>query len=109
MVEPQKNLPEPAGSEVVLYSAPGGDVRVECLLREETIWLTQKAMADLFGVDKSGVSRHLNNIYDEGELAREAAVAKIATTASDGKTYQVEHHHLDAIIAVGYRVRDNKG
>lgn len=104
MTRPIDNLPEPSGGEIVLYAAPGGDVRIECLLRDETIWLTQQQIADLFGVDKSGVSRHLKNIYDEGELAREAAVAKIATTAADGKTYQVEHHNLDAIIAVGYRV-----
>ena len=104
MSDQRKSLPASAGGEIVLYSAPGGDVRVECLLREETIWLTQQQIADLFGVDKSGVSRHLKNIYDEGELAREAAVAKIATTAADGKTYQVEYHNLDAIIAVGYRV-----
>jgi hypothetical protein len=94
----------PPDGEIVLYSAPGGDVRVECLLREETIWLTQQQIADLFGVDKSGVSRHLKNIYDEGELSRDSVVARIATTAADGKTYQVEYHNLDAIIAVGYRV-----
>ena len=107
MREPSDNLPEPAGGEIVLYSAPGGDVRVECLLREETIWLTQQQIADLFGVDKSGVSRHLNNIYGEGELVREATVAEIASVQTEGTrqvTRQVEHHNLDAIIAVGYRV-----
>ncbi|MBN1553838.1 MAG: ArsR family transcriptional regulator [Phycisphaerae bacterium] len=92
MVTSKDNSPDPANGEIVLYSSPGGDVRVECLLREETIWLTQQQIAELFGVDKSGVSRHLKNIYDEGELVRESVVAKIATTAADGKSYQVEYH-----------------
>ncbi len=104
MTESSENASGSAGGEIVLYSAPGGDVRVECLLHDETIWLTQQQIADLFSVDNSGVSRHLKNIYNEGELARESAVAKIATTAADGKNYQVEYHSLDAIIAVGYRV-----
>jgi hypothetical protein len=101
------NQPESDSGEIVLYSAPGGDVRVECLLRDETIWLTQQQIADLFGVDKSGVSRHLKNIYDDGELARESTVAEIATVQTEGTrqvTRQVEHYNLDAIIAVGYRV-----
>ena len=104
---PLNNASEPASGEIVLYSAPSGDIRVECLLREETIWLTQQQIADLFGVDKSGVSRHLKNIYDESELDLEATVAKIATVQAEGSrqvTRQVDHHNLDAIIAVGYRV-----
>jgi len=107
MARSKDNQPGPAGGEIVLYSAPDGDVRVECLLREETIWLTQQQIADLFGVDNSGVSRHLKNIYDEGELAREATVAEIATVQTEGGRQvrrQVEYHNLDAIIAVGYRV-----
>jgi hypothetical protein len=107
MIGPLNEAPDPTEGKIVLYSAPGGDVRVECLLREETIWLTQQQIADLFGVDKSGVSRHLKNIYDERELAREATVAEIATVQTEGTrqvTRQVEHHNLDAIIAVGYRV-----
>jgi hypothetical protein len=94
----------PSKGEIVLYATQDGQTHVECQLRDETIWLTQQQIADLFGVDKSGVSRHLKNIYDEGELVRDSVVAKIATTAADGKTYQVEYHNLDAIIAVGYRV-----
>jgi hypothetical protein len=107
MAESMDNLPDPAAGQIVLYSAPGGDVRVECLLREETIWLTQQQIADLFGVDKSGVSRHLKNIYDEGELVSAATLAKIATVQAEGTrevTRQVDHYNLDAIIAVGYRV-----
>jgi hypothetical protein len=95
---------DPSKGEIVLYATEDGQTRVECRLQNETIWLTQQQIADLFGVDKSGISRHLKNIYDEGELSRDSVVAKIATTAADGKTYQVEHHNLDAIIAVGYRV-----
>ena len=107
MPKSNDKLPEPVGGEIVLYSAPGGDVRVECLLRDETIWLTQQQIAELFGVDKSTVSRHLKNVYEEGELDSTATVAKIATVQTEGSrevTRQVEHHNLDAIIAVGYRV-----
>ena len=106
MPKSNDKLPEPVGGEIVLYSAPGGDVRVECLLRDETIWLTQQQIAELFGVDKSTVSRHLKNVYEEGELDSTATVAKIATVQTEGSrevTRQVEHHNLDAIIAVGYR------
>jgi hypothetical protein len=66
-------------------------------------------MAELFGVDKSGISRHLKNVFELGELVREATVAKFATTAADGKTYRVEHFNLDAIISVGYRVNSIRG
>lgn len=95
---------DPSKGEIVLYATEDGQTHVECRLRDETIWLTQQQIADLFGVDKSGVRRHLKSIYDEGELVRDSVVAKIATTAADGKTYQVEYYSLDAIIAIGYRV-----
>jgi len=107
MTKPKNYLPDPEAVQIVLYSAPGGDIRVQCLLREETIWLTQQQIAELFGVDKSGVSRHLKNIYDDGELARDTTIAKIATVQTEGGrpvTRHVDHHNLDAIIAVGYRV-----
>lgn len=101
-------LPIKRASGFLLYTAPGGKVRLEVMLRNETIWLSLKQIAELFGVDKSGVSRHLKNIFESGELSRDAVVAKIATTAMDGKTYQVEYFNLDAIISVGYRVNSSK-
>lgn len=98
-----------SAGEILLYQTPGGDVQVECLLQDETIWLSLNRMAELFDVDKSGISRHLKNIFESGELDRDSVVAIFATTAADGKTYQVEHYNLDAIISVGYRVNSIRG
>jgi len=100
---------EPTGGEILLYQTPSGDVQVECLLQDETIWLSLNRMVELFDVDKSGISRHLKNIFETGELDRDSVVAIFATTATDGKTYQVEHYNLDAIISVGYRVNSIRG
>jgi hypothetical protein len=98
---------DPSGGTMVLYSAPEGDVRVECLLRDETIWLTQKAMADLFGVEVPAISKHLSNIYESHELQPEATLSKMETVRQEGGRQvrrQLDHYNLDAIIAVGYRV-----
>jgi len=95
--------------EIVVYEAPEGEVRVDVRLERETVWLSLKQMTELFGRDKSVVSRHLRNVFRSGELEREAVVAKKATTAADGKTYQVEFFNLDAILSVGYRVNSKRG
>ena len=95
--------------EVVLFEAQDGQIRLDVLLERESVWLTLNQMTDLFGRDKSVRSRHLRNVFSSGELEREAAVAKNATTAADGKTYQVEHFNLDAILSVGYRVNSKRG
>ncbi len=95
--------------EVVVYEAPDGQARVDVRLERETVWLTLLQMAELFGRDKSVVSRHLRNIFASEELDRKVVVAKNATTAADGKTYQVEFFNLDAIISVGYRVNSKRG
>ena len=100
---------EPADGQFLLYQTEGGHIRIETRLQNETIWLSLNQMADLFGVDKSGISRHLKNIFESGELMRDSVVAKFATTASDNKTYQVEYFNLDAIISVGYRVNSIRG
>ena len=102
-------VPTNPGGEFLLYQTQDGRIRIQCRLQGETLWLTQQQMAELFQVDKSGISRHLKNIYETGELSQESAVAKFATTADDRKTYQVEHHNLDAIISVGYRVSSLRG
>lgn len=91
-------------TQILLYRAGDGRIHIETRMENETVWLNINQMAELFGIDKSGVSRHLKNIFDSGELKRDAVVAEIATTAKDGKTYQIEHYNLDAIISVGYRV-----
>ena len=99
-------------TEFLLYKTEDGRVRIQTRLENETAWLTINQMAELFQVDKSGVSRHLKNVYDTGELTREATVAKIATVQREGSrevTRQVEHYNLDAIISVGYRVNSIRG
>jgi prophage maintenance system killer protein len=100
---------ESCGGEIVVYEAPDGQVRVEVRLERETVWLSLNQMAELFGRDKSVISRHLRNVFESEELEREAVVAKNATTAADGKTYQVEYFNLDAILSVGYRVNSKRG
>ena len=100
--------------EFLMYRAADEDVSVNAVIKDETIWLTQNAMAELFAVDKSSISRHLKNIFAESELDEEMVVAKIATTTQhgtmDGKTQtsETKFYNLDAIISVGYRVNSKK-
>jgi len=90
--------------EIILYSSPEGNKRVAVYYHGETVWLTQKQMAELYNVDRSVITKHLGNIFAEGELREESVSAIFAHTAEDGKTYQTKYYNLDAIIAVGYRV-----
>jgi prophage maintenance system killer protein len=103
--------PESAGTggEVVVYEAPDGEIRVDVRLERETVWLTQQQMADLFGRERSVITKHVRNVFKEGELEAGAGRAKFAHTAEDGKTYQVEYYNLDVIISVGYRVKSVRG
>ena len=94
---------------IIIYQAENGQTQIDVRLQDETLWLSLLQLAELFDRDKSVISRHLKNIFDTGELDRNSVVAKNATTASDGKIYQVEHFNLDAIICVGYRVNSKKG
>ena len=99
----------PPNGEILLYQAPDGTAKLNVRLVNESVWLSIDQMALLFGVDKSGISRHLKNIFSSGELVKPAVVAKFATTAADGKNYQVDYYNLDAIISVGYRVNSIRG
>ena len=90
--------------QFLLYTAPDGEVKVEVCFKDETVWLTQKALADLFGVKVPAISKHLKNIFESGELVEDSVVSILETTAADGKSYQTKYFNLDAIIAVGYRV-----
>lgn len=94
-------------SEIAIYESDSG--RISVTLERETVWLNLQQMAELFARDKSVISRHLRNVFAEGELERQAVVAKNATTAADGKTYQVEFFNLDAVLSVGYRVNSRQG
>lgn len=99
---------EQPGKTIILYSTPEGAVKAKLLYDAETFWLPQDGIASLFGVGKSAVSKHLKNIFADGELAESSVVSKMETTASDGKKYQVSYYNLDAIIAVGYRVNSKQ-
>ena len=94
--------------EVLLYSDENGKEFVNVVFMDETFWLTQKAMAELFGCTADNISLHLKNIFAESELVREAVTEKFSATAADGKNYLTQHYNLDAIIAVGYRVNSKK-
>lgn len=96
-------------SDIEIYESADGEIRLSVQLDGETVWLSIDQMSDLFGRDKSTISRHIKNVFIDGELEKEAVVAKYATTALDGKTYQVEHFNLDVIISVGYRVKSKQG
>jgi prophage maintenance system killer protein len=95
--------------EIVIYQTEDGQTSLEVSLVEDTAWLSLNHMVALFDRDKSVISRHIRNIFREDELDKRSVVAKYATTASDGKTYQVEHFNLDVIISVGYRVKSQRG
>lgn len=95
-------------TKFLLYTTPNGKVKVEIFLRDETVWLTQARIAELFGVDRSVVTKHLKNIFESGELDEDSVCANFAHTADDGKTYQTKFYNLDAIISVGYRVNSRQ-
>lgn len=91
-------------NQFLLYTAPNGAVKVEVFVKDETVWLTQKALAELFGVKRPAITKHLGNIFTTGELAENSVCSILEHTAADGKTYSAKYYNLDAIIAVGYRV-----
>ena len=94
---------------IVIFRTEDGKISVDARFDAETAWRSLDQMAALFERDKSTVSRHIKNVFEEGELKPDAVVAKIATTAADGKVYQVEYYNLDVIISVGYRVKSRRG
>ena len=95
--------------EIIIYQTENGQTELEVRLEQETLWLNLNQIASIFGRDKSVISRHVRNLFLTGELVRNTVVAFFATTAADGKTYQVEYFNLDAILSVGYRVNSKRG
>jgi len=95
--------------DIVIYQTNDGLTKIDVKFENETVWLSLDQMAILFQRDKSTISRHIKNVFDEGELMRDSVVAKNATTANDGKTYMVEYYNLDVIISIGYRVKSLRG
>ena len=103
-----KNLPSKS-QDFLLYKTQDGEVKINVLLKSETIWLSQKAMAHLFGCSSDNVSLHLKNIFNSGELEQNSVTEDFSVTADDKKSYRVKHYNLDAIICVGYRVNSLRG
>jgi len=95
-------------SKFILYTSPNGDIKLDVFVRDETLWLTQKMMAELFDVDVRTVNEHLQNIFKTQELEENSVVRKIRITATDGKQYLTNFYNLDAVIAVGYRVNSGR-
>lgn len=95
-------------SKFILYTSPNGDIKLDVFVRNETLWLTQKMMAELFGVDVRTVNEHLQNIFKTHELEENAVIRKIRITATDRKQYLTNFYNLDAVIAVGYRVNSQR-
>ena len=96
-------------NELVIFETNDNAVKLEVNVENDTVWLSLDDMSRLFGRDKSTISRHIKNVFKEGELQRDSVVARFATTAADGKRYQVEYYDLDVIISVGYRVKSQRG
>lgn len=94
---------------IQLYQSADGQINLEVSLDKDSVWITQSQMSQLFGRERSVISKHIGNVFKEGELAREAVCAKFALTAEDGKAYETLHFNLDVIISVGYRVKSPRG
>lgn len=95
--------------KIIIYQTDDGLTKINVNMQEETVWLSLDQMAELFQRDKSTISRHIKKIFEEGELQRNSVVANFATTAADGKVYNVDYYNLDVIISVGYRVKSQRG
>lgn len=95
--------------EILIYQTDDGMTKIEAKFEDETVWLALDQTSELFQRNKSTISRQIKNVFDESELEREAVVANFATTASDGKKYNVDYYNLDVIISVGYRVKSLRG
>ncbi len=102
-------FPDAPAGEFLLYTTEDGKSRVECRFENETIWLSQALMGELYDRSKKTISEHLKNLFEEGELEVDSVVRNFRTTAADGKTYDVQHYNLEAILAVGFRVKSPRG
>jgi hypothetical protein len=96
-------------SEIILYQTEDGRTRIQCRFENETVWLTQKLMAELFGKDVRTINEHIQNVFVERELVADSVIRKFRITAADGKNYETQHYNLEVIIAVGYRVKSPRG
>ena len=93
--------------DIVIYQSENGDTKIDVHFQDETVWLTQAQLCELYQSSKANVSEHIKNIFAEGELDEISVVRKFRTTASDGKTYSINHYNLDMIISLGYRIKSS--
>ena len=96
-------------SDLLIYQAPDGRIKIDVRLDDETVWLTQAHLCELFQKSKATISEHIKHIFEEGELNEESVVRNFRTTATDEKSYDVRYYNLDVIISVGYRVKSQQG
>ena len=96
-------------SQLLIYQTPDGNIKIDVRLKDETVWLTQAHLCELFQKSKATISEHISNIFKEGELVEDSVVRKFRTTAYDGKSYETNYYNLDVIISVGYRVKSLQG
>jgi hypothetical protein len=109
MSQSSSNLPAPTGGDFILYQTEDGRTRIQCRFEDETLWLTQKLIAELFQKDVRTINEHIQNIFEERELSPDSVIRKFRITAADGKSYETQHYNLDVIISVGYRVKSHRG
>ncbi|MBE7413038.1 MAG: virulence RhuM family protein [Leptospiraceae bacterium] len=102
-------LPEKNNSDILIYQSDDGQIKIQVRLENETVWLTQAGMVELFQSSKANISEHIKHIFEEGELNENSVIRNFRTTATDGKNYEVNHYNLDVIISVGYRVKSLRG
>lgn len=95
--------------DIIIYQSESGETKIDVRFQDETVWLTQAQLCELYQSSKANVSEHIKNIFEEGELEQSAVVRKIRTTAADGKSYETLYYNLDVIISVGYRVKSIQG
>ena len=96
-------------NEIIIYQTSDGETKIDVRMEDETVWLSQIQMAELFQTTKQNISLHINNVFKEGELEPTSVVKEYLTTASDGKSYRTKYYNLDVIISVGYRVKSLRG
>ena len=102
------NLPaEEHKGDIIIYQSENGETKIDVRFEDETVWLTQAQLCELYQSSKANVSEHIKNIFEEGELEENSVVRKIRTTAADGKSYAVNHYNLDMIISLGYRIKSS--
>ena len=105
MMEDKKGGSDIVGNEILIYQTEDGHTKIDVKFEDETVWLTQAQLCELYQTSKSNISEHIKHIFEEGELDEKSVVRKFRTTAADGKNYNTIHYNLDMIISLGYRVK----